>query len=430
MPITFNCPGCGKGYTVPDAVGGKSSKCRACGAAVKIPLSSEAAAPMPAAAPAPRSRSGGGFPIKKIALVAVAFLVVVALGYGGWSLLSGGGGSAGMKFMPDNTRILVSVRPADYMKSGVWAEIKKEMPEADKILTDSTKEAPFQVEDVSQVLVGVGDYTKEEAVIAIEFKKAVKLDDVIAFLNKTAGGKQKTFTEEKVGSYTIKADKEVSLCQVSDKLIVGGSPSALKAVLERDKKPAFTDGLQKALKDADLSQTVSVVFDVKPFASDPMIGGTAKGAGIDVSSVESAVINIAVTSDVKVNAIAQCKDAKTAEEYRKMAEGGVLMAKKALGAQMPKDVIDIIDALKVKDKDKQLTAEVAIKVAPLIPLAKQALGGFGQRAEKAFDTVGQEIGGAVGNPGDFKPVPGKVIGKIGGPDDFSPPAKTIGGGKQ
>src|SRR5581483_11393383 len=53
MPIAFKCPGCGKDYKVPDEFGGRSSKCRQCGATMAIPQASAAvsATPQPPAAP-------------------------------------------------------------------------------------------------------------------------------------------------------------------------------------------------------------------------------------------------------------------------------------------------------------------------------------------------------------------------------------------
>src|SRR5262245_57062083 len=99
MPITFNCPGCGKGYSVPDVHAGKQTKCRACGTVLTIPMARQAAfaaAPMPAAgaapdygyAPAEPARKRG-FPIKAIALIVVALLIVGGIGYGAYALLGG-----------------------------------------------------------------------------------------------------------------------------------------------------------------------------------------------------------------------------------------------------------------------------------------------------------------------------------------------------
>lgn len=57
MPVTFACS-CGKKYTAPDEAAGKTTKCKACGASVKIPggvakPATVRAAVVPAKKPAP-----------------------------------------------------------------------------------------------------------------------------------------------------------------------------------------------------------------------------------------------------------------------------------------------------------------------------------------------------------------------------------------
>ncbi len=51
MPITFACS-CGKKYTAPDEAAGKQTKCKACGAVVRIPAPRKSS-PKPKAAEAP-----------------------------------------------------------------------------------------------------------------------------------------------------------------------------------------------------------------------------------------------------------------------------------------------------------------------------------------------------------------------------------------
>jgi hypothetical protein len=52
MPITFACLSCGKGYTVPDAMGGRRARCKNCQAMTNIPTVREAAAAGSHAGPA------------------------------------------------------------------------------------------------------------------------------------------------------------------------------------------------------------------------------------------------------------------------------------------------------------------------------------------------------------------------------------------
>jgi ubiquitin-protein ligase len=51
--IQFNCPGCGRAFSVPPAYAGRSATCKSCGTKVTVPMPGTAPAASPAAAPAP-----------------------------------------------------------------------------------------------------------------------------------------------------------------------------------------------------------------------------------------------------------------------------------------------------------------------------------------------------------------------------------------
>jgi hypothetical protein len=114
-----------------------------------------------------------------------------------------------------------------------------------------------------------------------------------------------------------------------------------------------------------------------------------QGSGVKPDSVETAAINLSFSSDLRINAVSACKDAQTADEYRKMADGGIVMAKKFAGEQMPKGVTEFLDGIKIAAKDNRLTAEVTVKVATFLPLAKEILG---KDAKMQFGTPTKTIG--------------------------------------
>jgi hypothetical protein len=330
-------------------------------------------------------RSRGGFPVKSIALVAIVFLVVVFLGYTAYALL-GGGSPGGMTYMPDNCRVIVSIRVADIYNSGAWAEVKKEFPQIEKEVEKAIKEGELGPADITQVLFGFSDITKQEWVATMETKKN---PDISKLHSKGIGTKP---TETKVGSYTVLSDGNMAACKINSSLVVMGHPDAVKAVLLRDKKPVLPEGLQKALKDADFSQAISIAVDIKSFANDPMLGQVATQGKVDMKAVESAVVNISVSSDIKVSAITVCKDAKTAVSYRKMADGGVEAMKNLGGGQMPPEVMEILEGIKIQDKDNRLTADVTIKVGPILKAAKPFIDmAIGMQAQQQFNEVGREI---------------------------------------
>ncbi len=51
--IDFNCGGCGKAFSVPDAYAGRSAKCKACGGTIVVPAPADAARVNESNAPAP-----------------------------------------------------------------------------------------------------------------------------------------------------------------------------------------------------------------------------------------------------------------------------------------------------------------------------------------------------------------------------------------
>lgn len=384
MPLTFNCPGCGKGYSVPEEFAGRATKCRACAVMLTIPLASEppaapiAAVPMaPLAMPAPIAREVApsfalpaagrrALPIKGIGLIAAITVAVLLLGYTSYALLSPSSGPSAMRYMPDNCSMLMSARVADLMKSGAWAEVKKEFPDLEAKMKDGLKDAPFGPADIDFALVGVGNIGQQEFIVALEMNKSLKEDDVRTRM-------KAEFTESKVGSYKVYEEGGYAWAMPSARSFLFGKPELLKAVLKRDKNPELPAGLQKALKETDLSQSMAIAMDPKAFFADPQFAGVARQSGQDPAAFEAAAGTISVGKDIRLTSISICKDTKTAISYRKIAEGGI-EAIKTLGAdQMPKELLEIFDNVKITQKDNRLTSEVTINVGSVSKAVKKLI---------------------------------------------------------
>ncbi len=409
MPLTFNCPGCGKGYSVPEEFAGRATKCRACAAMLTIPFASEppaapiAAVPMaPFAIPAPAVAVAvpvgdsvavpmaepvaaparlRGLPLKGIGLIAAITVAVVLLGYTSYALLTPTAGPASMKFMPDNCTMLMSARVADMMKSGAWADVKKEFPDLEKTMNDGLKDAPFGPADIDLALAGVGNISQQEFIFALEMNRALKEDEVRTKM-------KAHFTESTVGNYKVYEEGEYAWALPSSKMFLFGKTELLKNVLKRDKHPEIPATLQKALKETDLSQSMAVAMNVKGFFADPMLAGMARQSGQDPDSVEVAVMNMQVGKEIRIVSVSICKDVKAAEDNRKMAEGAIIMVKKFGGDQLPKELIDIFDGVKISQKDTRLTTEITINVGTVIKAVKKLMemggGQFGGQQFRQF----------------------------------------------
>jgi hypothetical protein len=120
--------------------------------------------------------------------------------------------------------------------------------------------------------------------------------------------------------------------------------------------------------------------------------------------METGAVNINVAADIKINSVSVCKDAQTAEENKTMAMGGIIAVKRMAGDQLPKEILDILNGIKIEQKDNRLTANVQFKIEPILDLVKKFGGmNFGASSKQTFTTVGQQIGG-----------PDQKFGTVGG----------------
>ena len=88
-------------------------------------------------------------------------------------------------------------------------------------------------------------------------KQAVKAEDVKKAREEPRfkGDKGTTYKETKVGSFTMyepeKDEYREAFCVVSDKVLVVARAKQLKPVLERNKMPEWSAGIQAGMKQAD-----------------------------------------------------------------------------------------------------------------------------------------------------------------------------------
>src|SRR5262249_9166477 len=154
----------------------------------------------------------------------------------------------------NNPNVVVSVKVDDLMASDSWKELEKTVPNFNKGMEDMEKEVGLTPTAIAHVLVGGQGGGKEEPVAVVRTKKDITAADLLA---KIKNGK---YTDVKVNKYTMYQGEQPSyskippkaFCVVDSKLVVYGRADTLRAVLERDKKPELSSGLQTALKETDL----------------------------------------------------------------------------------------------------------------------------------------------------------------------------------
>lgn len=407
MPINFSCPGCQKGYTVPDQFAGRTSKCRQCGGALQIPAMAAAAplladpavhaapaaavptlAAAPTFAPAYEGAAPAGSAMKKLVIFGsigfVALFLMGGMAFAAWYFLfSGSSISSYEKYLPNDCVAVVSIRVDDFLASDAWKEAKKELPMIEDGLKEAKEKTGYGPEDISQVFIGIARPEKNKEPGGIAIIKTVKEIDV-EDIKSRAKKDHIEFKEEKAGNYTMYTKSDGAFCKVDGKLLILGSIKDVKAVLERDKKPDLSDGLKAAMKKTDFSKTVAFAAALKDQKVSDLMGGKALPA---VDKVEAIAGYVNVTSDIKVSLSLECKDDKSAEEFKKLAEGIITSTK--LDKDMPKETSEMLDAIKISQSGTDLTAEFQFKASDAIKLVTTIIG---VQAKRTFEDVGRQIG--------------------------------------
>jgi hypothetical protein len=406
MTIAFQCSGCGTTLKVPDTMAGRRGKCPKCATVNLIPGAGgqvQAAPPKPKAsaarpakpapepdvpdeegaeeaAPEPRPRRKGKKRRSRT-------MLLVGLGCGGALLLLCMGVGAGvgiwwymsspigdeLTYMPNNCEILASIRVDQLLASDAYKQVEREVPQLKQAIAggEAEKEIGLQLSNIERVVVGGTMGNREQPIVAVRTKQAVKADDLVAKI------KGKSFTNKKVGSYTLYEAGADGFCVVSNKLVLFGPSGGVQAVLSRNKKPTFSAGLSAAMKEADFSKTIAVAVAVPQGGGKPAagfggfpLGGAALGGTEDVEGV---VVQAKVTSDVSLTFMLLCKDAATATVAKRKLDEGLTKAKSAPG--IPPDLRSLLD-VKASVSGRKVTATMDIKVAPLIKTAKNLPGGM------------------------------------------------------
>jgi hypothetical protein len=412
MAITFACPGCKQTYRVPDDVAGRKTQCRQCGVMLMIPSAAARPAPPPAApiAPTPmappppeavwenvtqgpaetaprnvkrRSRK------KLFILLGAAFLVLglclaSGVGVGLWWYLSPSGPGDELKYMPDDCQMLASVRVEQILKSDAYAELKREVPEAEELLKKDPK-LLLPLDNIAVISMGLSFKDADNAIVVIQTKSAVSADDI------KSHRKNESYQEKQVGRYTLYEGGSASFCIADSKMVVFGKAAAVRKVLERDKKPELSEGMKAAIKQVDFSKSMVVAINTKdvqlPMSAVPPDAAQAPGP-IDlpnfyknlenlIEEIEGVGLELQVRADMESTFTLICKDSKTAEDYRKLIDGIMVLVKKIAmlvekDETTAKELGDSFDAWKCSTSGNKVVLKGKSKVGPLIKLYKDA----------------------------------------------------------
>lgn len=417
--IVFACPSCAKQFKVPDEMAGRQSRCTQCSTPLTVPASTAAVAawqqgapqpvPPPMSAPSPYDVGGVarpaddrfGFLKNKFVIAGVAGVFgVVMLGavvWGGYRLLFGGSGlGAEVRYLPDNTQAVVSLRPEQVLNSDAYKELKKEIM-ADQRSSSSDPEKEFEqvsglpLNNMQQVVVGFSAGGNSEGIIVVKTVKPVTADEI---KSKRGGSPPET----KVGNYSVYEAFPMAWCVAEPKIVVFGKLDQLKKVLERNKDAELSAGLKTALKHADFSKSAVMAVDVKEVYAKTKEESKKQGVDFDkmidqigianpMGDIDAMTYSLDVGKDIKYQSVSLCKDSKTAEDMKVMSDGLAVFLRRLF----PKYGGDSFDTWESSTSGSKMTASMTLKTESIVKFIK-AIKDLGKSANQTFTTVGQQLG--------------------------------------
>jgi hypothetical protein len=443
MSIAFSCPDCEKTFKVPDAMAGRKAKCSGCGATILIAnvigLTEKPTARIRSKAAivkdddnyqeedAPprkgrirqddaedvddelddddeeptrksRKRRGKSKKKKKSSAMLLALLVV-----GGVTLLVLAGAGGGLawyfwpssvdpaKFAPDNCKMVMVMNMEQLEGTPAYDALERESSKLNNQMfagnnSSLKKSRVAQVQIFSAVgggfaggpnPIGGNPATNEQTVIVVKTKDSISVDDLRN--DPTLKG---PFTETKVNGYTLYEGNPMSFCRLNSRQVLLGPSGALRAVLNRDKKPEFSDNLKAAIDKADFSKPFAMAIDA---SEPPNVGGPKRG-GADATETLWVAIQAVCGQDINLTIIAQSRTDRGAQQIKKQADGLVTVLKLVPGQKL------FAGEPRITVAGSTLTADLTIKTDAFVQTIKQA-------KDNPFNAGGNPPGGNPGRPG-------------------------------
>jgi hypothetical protein len=414
MSIAFSCPDCGKTFKVPDDMAGKKAKCSGCGVMIQIantvgiterPTSKvrgaagaaddwqeeaasrrraskqledddeEASADEPIRRRRPKKRKKQKKSMGKLVAFGMVGLAVLLL------LGAGGGFSAWyfwprnndpMKFMPDDCQLVVSLKLEDVEHSAAYQELQKSQTlvgfrQAQRQLHQNSALSQavvvrFWFAEKSKGFAFADPSAVEDYVGVIQTKNAIKLDDYLE-----ANGGTAAFTKERVGRYTIYVAAKETVCLADSRTLVNANKKeTLRSVLERDKVPVFSKGLQEALDKVNFAKPFVLAWS----STGPRLaGGGAQdpfGFAKALEQVNGVAVNADIDADINMAFTFFCKNEPSAREF-KTAWDKMLGALKTLPV-FPKEAMDLLGTIKLTVAGSTVEGTAAINTKMLTKL--------------------------------------------------------------
>jgi hypothetical protein len=386
MSILVICSGCGRRFDAPNRLAGQSGFCPHCDAPIQVPRKPW---------------------LMKVAVILTAVVMLAAVGVSvahwqgvdmpwlGKYFSQATTIDADLQYMPDDVQLVGSVNGTAFENSPIYKKLETQARQAGFDLDEMAKLSggpDLSSAGVSRVTFGMvikSFPASPAAVMVMTTRKPVNAEE----LKKLAGAmsqkkKGQTFSEVKVGRYTMHESNDVAFCRANDNTVVIGPSATLRPILERDKQAKISSTLRSALKRLDftksamalavdgqgIKQGMSMATMFNPFAT-----GGRKG-----DDVEAITLQMDLSTSVDVKAVVTCQSAQTAKKMQKDFDDTLAQFRGMQQAGLPAEAITILNSIKTESKGGDFTVNLSVDNDTLVDLVKSVLPKLGTAAKKAM----------------------------------------------
>jgi hypothetical protein len=429
MPVVFACPHCHKKLRAPDDRAGCKLKCPGCGDLIEVP--EEESAPPPVAAvkraprvapppeeeqeeaerPAPRKRrraeeeppdedegrrpdeeedeeeapaarrrrrkkrakkSGKrGAPVLLLALLGGGLVLLVAGGsFAAWYVISSRAApKAGdwMTFLPDGCQTINSDHLAQIRGSRLYQDLQREAPAAADPFSDTrTQKFGLPGSDVVRIIEGL---VGPERVTILETAGPV----APAKIQEQKG----PYTETKVGRYTMYTGSGEAFCVPANNLVVFSDSLLLQKILQRDKAPQLSPGLQKHVTLVNFAKAKATLTEPQGTGLPPggmgfgPFAGSPAAADADVEVVGS---EIDIGTDLAISSVIVCKTPQGAEAFKRRLDDQQNLLRGMGGMLGGDEITEILKNQQITLNGSRVSVALTLKGDFVIRQAKRSRG--------------------------------------------------------
>ena len=320
-----------------------------------------------------------------------------------WMFFSGGGVSEARRYFPNDCLIVGTANVDEFTSSSFYQQLQKDLPASESGQREIERGMGIALGNIIRITFAAGGKSalsdNAEMVATIRLKKAAAAD-IKADVKVASFKKDFKYEEVKIAgltayeqTYRFSFDGEkgerhhgAAFCLPESTLVVMCPDlETLKRILGRDKPPELSEGMQNAMSATDYTKTFAVAVNFKGLMANETASrevqqslGAAPGLqGLNEQFLQE-VLGLGFdarlgSSKATVSATLLCKEAKSAEDAKKMLDGGQVILRNAMKAQkgVPQEVPDLVDAIKFSVAGANVKGSLQADLAPLSKWIKE-----------------------------------------------------------